>query len=211
MIPANTIRIAIADDHAYFRASLKSLLSDYPNISIVAEAGDGEELLEKLTALPELPDLCLLDIKMPKLDGYATMSIISKQWPSLKVIALSVFSHEYTIIDMLRRGARAFIQKDGDPAELYPTLQAVYLDGFYYGNIMDSDVARLMDRNHPKLTPKEREFLVHCCTDKPYNEIALLMSISPHTIDGYRNSLLQKLKVRSRVGLVLFAMQAGLA
>jgi two-component system, NarL family, invasion response regulator UvrY len=158
----------------------------------------------------------LLDVNMPEMDGFETASWLNKNYPKIKILALSMFSDEKTIIKMLRMGAKGYILKNIDPDELKNALDSVmkknfYLSEYISGKIISGlhkDVDRIEDPE--PLTPREKDFLRLICSEITYKDIAAKMYVSPRTVDEYRNSLFEKLKVKSRVGLVMYAIRNGL-
>jgi two-component system, NarL family, invasion response regulator UvrY len=216
MSEAMKIQVAIVDDHTLLRKALGKLVSSFDNYAILFEAGNGKEIKEKITK-HIIPDIILLDVNMPEMDGYETVSWLYKNYPQIKVLALSMFSDELTIIKMLRLGAKGYILKNIDPEELKEALDSVmqknfYLSDFISGKII-SGLHKDLDREADPvtLTEKEKEFLGLICSDITYKDIAAKMFVSPRTIDEYRNHLFEKLKVKSRVGLVMYAIRNGLA
>lgn len=209
--------IAMADDHILLRKGLADLVSKQ-GYTVLFQADNGEEFLEKLKTSPE-PDIVLLDINMPKKDGYETALWLKRNKPGIKVLALSMYDDENAIIRMLKNGARGFILKDAEPAELKTAIDAVFTKGFHYSEMItgklihtihtmddsDSDI-----KNTLGLNEKEIMFLKLTATELTYKEIAEQMHLSPRTIDGYRDELFAKLNVKSRVGLVLFAIKNGI-
>jgi DNA-binding NarL/FixJ family response regulator len=212
-------KIALADDHALLRNGLANLLRDL-EYEVVFEAGNGEEFIEKLAA-NSLPDIVLMDINMPKMDGYDTAQWLKKNYPDIKVLALSMYDDENAIIRMLRCGAKGYILKDSDPAELKLAMHALLTKGFYHSELVTGKLIHTINhldepenssvKNLLGLNEREIEFLKLVCTEMTYKEIAEQMCLSPRTIDGYRDSLFEKLVVKSRVGLVLFAIKNGIA
>lgn len=208
-----TINIAIADDHTLFRKGLKSILNSNKNFQVIIEAEDGRDLIEKLSVSTKLPDICLLDIDMRPMNGYDTAKAITKQWPAIKTIALSMYTIEYCIINMLRNGARGFLTKGMDPELLFSAIEQLYEKGFYHDGIDSELLSQAMQSGLgvvPELTVLELEFLSLCCSDLHYKDIAPKMNVSERTIDSYRDSLFKKLNAKSRPGLVTFAMLTGL-
>ena len=207
------IRLAIADDHAVLRKGIVALTTGH-NIELVAEASNGRELLDQLSELSDLPDVCLLDINMPVMNGYDTLEAIKQQWPQIRVLALSMHATEFPIIKMLRGGAGGYLLKDGAPEEIPRAIEAVARNGFYYsegrteavmGNQTIADII-----GSPNITDKEMLFLAWCCCDLGYKEIAQRMSISARTVESYAEILCRKLRVKSRIGLVTAALGMGI-
>jgi DNA-binding NarL/FixJ family response regulator len=209
------IQVAIADDHTLLRKALGKLISSYDGYMVLFEADNGREIKNKI-AQHIVPDLVLLDVNMPEMDGFETVSWLNKNYPKIKVLALSMYSDEKTIIKMLRLGAKGYILKNIDPDELKNALDSVvkknfYLPDYISGKIISGlhkDVDR-MDEPGP-LSPREKDFLRLICSEITYKDIAAKMYVSPRTVDEYRNNLYEKLKVKSRVGLVMYAIRNGL-
>jgi two-component system invasion response regulator UvrY len=208
----HSISIAIADDHPVFRQGLIDVLSTYGNIQIVVEADDGQELLEKIAALDTFPDICLLDIQMPNLNGYETIVQLKKRWPGINVIVLSLYKHSYAVHRMFWEGASGFLSKNSTAGEIYQALLWVYEKGTYHANIDPADMMKMLSEATLKnnITAREMEFLKYCCADMHIDQIAMLMNVSPNTADGYSRSLFHKLGVHTRAGLVSFAKDIGL-
>lgn len=208
-------KIALADDHVLLRNGLANLLRDL-EYDVVFEAGNGQEFIEKLGA-NALPDVVLMDINMPKMDGYDTAQWLKRNHPDIKVLALSMYDDENAIIRMLKCGARGYILKDSDPAELKLALQALLTKGFYHSELVTGKLIHTINhldepehssvKNLLGLNEREIEFLKLVCTEMTYKEIAEQMCLSPRTIDGYRDALFEKLNLKSRVGLVVFAIK----
>lgn len=209
------IQVAIADDHTLLRKALGKLIGSFDDYMVLFEADNGREIKNKI-AQHIIPDLVLLDVNMPEMDGFETAGWLNKNYPKVKVLALSMFSDEKTIIKMLRLGAKGYILKNIDPDELKNALDSVmkknfYLSDYISGKIISGlhkDVDRV-DEPGP-LTQREKDFLRLICTEITYKDIAAKMYVSPRTVDEYRNNLFEKLKVKSRVGLVMYAIRNGL-
>lgn len=205
--------IALVDDHVLMRKGLANLLKDLEH-HVLVEADNGKDFLNKIKGQIQ-PDVVLLDINMPQMDGYETALLLRQNYPGVKVLALSMYDDELAIIRMLRNGARGYILKDCDPRELKAAINAVIEKGFYYSELVSGYLIRTINDaddggNLSKLTQKELDFLQLCCTEMTYKEIADKMCISPRTVDGYRDELFRKLSTKSRVGLVIFAIKNGI-
>ena len=204
----------MADDQAILRKGVAEILSKFDNITVVMQAGDGRELISKLTAAETLPDVCIVDINMPEMNGYDTAAAIKKTWPKIKILALSMYDTELNIIKMLRSGANGYVLKDADPEDLRIAIAEVYEHGFYTSKLVTGRMLTMLHNptEHVALdlNDKELQFLKYCCTELTYKEIAEKMFLSPRTIDGYRESLFNKLKTTSRTGLVMFTIKAGI-
>ena len=176
------------------------------------EAGNGRELIDQLDP-DHLPDIVLLDIHMPVMDGYATAAWLHKNYPSVRVLALSTMDADSTIIKMIHQGARGYILKDADPRELQLAFEEILAKGYYYNEVLTRKVIQSIHQGSPdssgfhKLTDREMEFLKHACSEKNYQQIAAEMFVSERTVDGYRESLFKKFNVTNRVGLVLYAIK----
>ena len=210
------IQVAIADDHSLLRNALAKLINGFEGYNVVMEADNGKDLCNKL-AQNVLPDIVLLDVNMPEMDGFETTQWLHKKYPQVKVLALSMLSDERTIIKIFRLGAKGYLLKNTDPAELKTALDSVmnknvYLSEYVSGKLVSGLHNNVdADEKEAVLNEKEREFLRWTCSELSYKEIAEKMFISPRTVDDYRQSLFNKLKVHSRVGLVMYAIKNGVA
>jgi DNA-binding NarL/FixJ family response regulator len=211
-----SIQVAIADDHSLLRNALARLINGFEGYTVVFEADNGKDLISKLSQ-HVLPDLVLVDVNMPEMDGFETTQWLYKKYPQIKVLALSMLSDERTIIRIFRLGAKGYLLKNTDAAELKTALDSimnknVYLSEYVSGKLVsglhnDAD----LELKETTLNDKEREFLRWTCSELSYKDIAEKMYLSPRTIDDYRQSLFSKLKVHSRVGLVMYAIRNGIA
>lgn len=215
MAVIKNIQVGVADDHTLLRTALARLINSFENYKVIFEAGNGQEVKDKLTK-HVIPDIMLLDVNMPEIDGYETAKWIYKNYPQVKVLALSMFSDEAIIIRMLRLGAKGYIMKNAEPEELKLALDSVLQKDFYLSELISgkiiSGLHKDMDNPHEpvSLTEKEKEFLKWVCSELTYKDIAAKMFVSPRTVDDYRNSLFEKLNVKTRVGLVIFAIKHGM-
>jgi DNA-binding NarL/FixJ family response regulator len=158
-----------------------------------------------------IPDIVLMDINMPILNGIETTEYLNKHFPSIKVLALSIEEDEYTILKMLRAGAKGYLMKDTKKEILEEALLQVIEKGRYYTNTVSQILQESLNRNSKNLELKDREieFLKLACTEMNYKEIAAAMFVSPKTIEGYRDSLYKKLGLKNRIGMVLYAIHHG--
>jgi DNA-binding NarL/FixJ family response regulator len=177
---------------------------------------NGQELIKKLEAGAE-PDLVLMDINMPVMDGYEATKWIKNNRPLIKVLALSMYDEENAIMKMLRSGARGYILKDSEPSELRLALDAVVQKGYYYSELVTGKLIHSINHtedetngNTVKLNDRELEFLKLACSELTYKEIAAEMHLSPRTIDGYRDALFEKLEIKTRTGLAIYAIKNGI-
>lgn len=209
--------VVLVDDHVLLRNGLSALISTFTNCSVLFEANNGKDFLDKLD--PEmLPDIVLMDINMPEMDGYETTTWLKNNHPGIKVMALSMYDNENSIIRMFKAGAKGYILKDCDPNELETAINSLLSKGYYYTemvtgrlihsiNVLDEDDNSA--RNLIQLNEREIQFLKLVCSELTYKEIADKMVLSPRTIDGYRDALFEKLNVKTRVGLVMYAIKNG--
>jgi DNA-binding NarL/FixJ family response regulator len=216
------IKIAMIDDHALLRNALAVIINSFKGYSVLLQANNGSHFIELLDPA-NLPDIVLLDVNMPIMNGFETAVWISDNHPGIKVIALSMISDERAIIKMLHSGAKGYLLKDTELDDLEAALQEVSEKGIYINDLLYRNIVHTINGKYlanmeeheqrvaVSLTEREREFLRLLCTDKSYKEIAATMCLSPRTIDGYRDSLFEKLKAVSRVGLVLFAIRNEVA
>ena len=209
--------IVLVDDHSLLRIGLAQLVESLGNI-VLFEADNGKEFLEKLDK-KSLPDIVLMDINMPEMDGFQTTQWLKNNHPSIKVLALSMYDNETSIIRMLKCGARGYILKDSEPAELKAAIHALEDKGFYYSELVSGKLMHAINKmedeggdlkNLVPLNDRETEFLKYSCTELTYKEIADKMFVSPRTIDGYRDALFEKLHLKTRVGLVMYAIKNGI-
>lgn len=206
--------VIIADDHVLMRNALSRLVGSLEGYHVLAEADNGKDLKAKIQQ-HLVPDIVLLDVNMPEMDGFETTQWLHKNYPHIKVLVLSMLSDEKTIIRMFRLGARGYLLKNTDPEELRKALDAVssrnvYLSEYVSGKLVNGlNKYGDMDDKPVLLNEREREFLRWTCTELAYKDIAEKMNVSPRTVDDYRQSLFGKLKVHSRVGLVMYAIRNG--
>jgi DNA-binding NarL/FixJ family response regulator len=209
------IQVAVVDDHTLLRNALAKLIDSFDNFSVFFEAQNGEELKEKLRK-NLIPEIILLDVNMPGMNGFETAEWLFENHPQIKVLALSMFSDETTIIRMLKAGAKGYIMKTAEPEELNLALMSVVQKNFYLSEYISGKVVGGLNKNmelsdeNVILTDKEVEFLKLTCSELSYKEIAEKMFVGIRRVEDYRNALFEKLKMRSRVGLVLYAIKKGI-
>ncbi len=206
--------IALVDDHAMFRSGIARLLAEFNDVHVVFEASNGIELQEEIKKHP-LPDVILMDINMPKSDGYQATAWLRKNYPKIHVLVLSMFDEEESVIRMLKAGASGYVLKESRPVELHEAIKTVLVKGYYINDMVSGRLISSLQREEKPVMPqlvtaKEREFLELCCSELTYKEIAGKMSVSPRTIDNYREALFVKLQQKSRIGLVVYAIRNGL-
>ena len=209
-----TISIAIADDEALFRKGMILILNSYSKLKVDLEAENGNDLLQQLSTCTTLPDVLLLDLKMPEMNGIEAAKLLQKKYPLIKTIVLSTHFSRAFIINMIELSAVSYLPKNSQPQEVVETIKAVYENGFYYNSEVLSIIREnIISKKKPKakfsieLTSREKEVLQLICEQYTAPEIAEKLFISPRTVDGHRNNLLLKLNCRNVAGLVVFALQ----
>ena len=214
---SNKKKVAIVDDHAMFRKGLSMLIDLFAMYEVLFEAEDGNDFISKISD-DNLPDIVLLDINLPEMDGYETATWIKNNYPDIKILALSTMDADTAIIKMIKCGARGYVLKDSEPEELNLAFDEVISKGFFYNELVSrkilTSINLLVDDNSSvnkllKLTDRETQFLKLTCSEKSYQQIAKEMFVSERTIDGYRDALFKKLDVTTRVGLVMYAIKNG--
>jgi two-component system invasion response regulator UvrY len=209
------IRVGLADDHTMFRRGIISILNESDRFTVVAEGANGKELIQAIEHLKTPPDVCLLDINMPKLNGYETLQHLRAQYPEMKFLVLTMLEHEFVIIKMLRLGANGYLLKEDDPNDLKRAIETVYEKSFYHTDLVNGHLISIVQNGleYKKivLSDHEQKFLEYSCSEMTYKEIAVLMKVSARTVEGYRDMLFDKLNVKSRTGLAIYALKLGLA
>ena len=211
--------IAIADDHTMFRKGLSVLINLFPGYEVLFDAANGKELINKLDS-NQLPDIVLMDINMPVMDGYSTTEWLQNNYPQVKVLALSTMDAETAIIKMIKSGAKGYVLKDADTEELTLAFDQVIHRGYFYNETITKKVMQVVGQiadlknksgTFVNLSQREIEFLKLTCTELSYKEIADKLIVSVRTVEGYRDTLCEKLDLRTRVGLAMYAVKNGLA
>lgn len=205
--------IIIVDDHLLFAQSLKGLINKYEDYEVLEILKNGKELTQYFLHKRRKPDLILLDVKMPVMNGIQTMEWLKKHRPDQKVLALTMEDDEATILKMIHTGARGYLLKDIHPDNFEFALKMVTEQGFYYSSevrdaLRDADnIENTEAQLAQKLTQKELRFLKQACTEKTYKDIARDLELSPKTIENYRETVFKKLQVKTRVGAVIYCMK----
>ena len=210
--------VVLVDDHVLLRNGLANLIRSFGEYAVLFEACNGMDLIRQLKPRC-LPDIVLLDVNMPDMDGYETAHWLRRNYPEIKILALSMYDTDNSIIRMLKYGVKGYVLKDIEPVELKMALESVMNKGFYYSEMVTGKLLHTINTlDEPeqrtshllRLNDRELEFLKLACTECTYKEIAEQMYLSPRTIDGYRDALFEKLTVKTRVGLVLYAIRNGI-
>lgn len=214
-----TIKIALVDDEILFRKGISFLLQREENIEVLFEASNGEELISNLNNSDTNPDIIIMDLKMPVLNGVEATKVIRKFFPDIKIIALTSYDTRSFVINMIQVGAVAYLVKNTTPADLINTINEVAKKGFFYNEkilktIQDTMLPSKNSRINLEsgfLSPREIEVLQLICNQKTTAEIAEELFLSPRTVEGHRNNLLLKTDSRNIAGLVVYAIQNEIA
>ena len=213
---SKTIKIILVDDEILFRKGISFLLGRETNIEIIFEASNGDELISFLQNNKDNhPDIIIMDLKMPIINGVEATKIIRKEFPELKIIALTSYDSKSFVANMIDVGAVSYLIKNATPQELLTTINEVASKGFYYTDyVMKIIQADVLTNKKTKsnfdsnfLSPREIEVLKLICIQKSTVEIAEQLFISPRTVEGHRNNLLLKTESRNIAGLVVYAVQ----
>jgi len=204
--------IVIVDDHILIAEALATMINTIPNFDILYVCSNGKDMIERFNQPRNIPDLVILDVQMPVMDGYEVAEWLTTHHPGILILALSMQDDDDKIIRMIRCGAKGYLQKSVQQKDLAYALTTVVKEGIYY----DPRVSRVLSNDYLKkevfqreLSEKEKELLLHICTDLTYKEIAANLFLSPRTVESHANSIMEKLNVRNRIGLVLLASKKG--
>ncbi|OQP68253.1 response regulator transcription factor [Niastella populi] len=214
------IRIAIVEDQPLARQSLSALLKTIDGLQLLMEAADGGTFLQQLAGSPQAPDIAIIDINMPGLNGMDLNELLRERYPAIKVIVLSIHSQERLISKMINAGARAYLNKNCEVNELVAAIRAVHQVGFYMNEPTMKAIQQVAGYRNKKvknlqaipieLTAREKEILALICKEKSNSEIAASLNLSTRTVEGHRNNLLIKIGCKNTAGLVLFAVKYGI-
>jgi len=205
--------IVIADDHTIFREGIVYLINSTGAFRVTMEAENGNQLLKQLRSLvpaDHFPDLCLLDINMPEVNGYDTMKMLSQEFPHLPVIVLSMHDGAFSISNMLKLGAEGFLTKGSSREELLEALSYIRDGGYYISRGLAKTITITKTKRVPGLSDRETEFLSYCHLELSYKEIADRMKISERTVHSFRDNLFLKYDISTRNALVAFAFRVGI-
>jgi len=215
--PGNVIKVAIADDHILFRAGVKTALSMKKDLKVLAEADNGMQLLNLLKHIQ--PDVILLDIQMPIMDGITTLPEIKKLYPEIKVIMLTMHNDHSMISKLMELGANAYLTKNSDSEVIYEAIKTTYEQEFFFNALTNKALIdglrmkRSSESGMPtdvKLTEKETQILKLMCEEKSTKEIADLVDLSPRTVEAIRDKLKSKTGAKSVAGLIMYAVKSGI-
>ncbi len=211
------IKISLADDHVILRDGLEALLNKFEECEVIATASNGEEILDQLKK-GIVPDVLILDINMPVMDGYQTAEYIKKHYPKIKMLVLTMYDSEFPTIKLLQSGVKGILKKDVHPDDFRKAINTVYRNGIHMSSAITERVMSLLVTDDDqkskmesvKLSEQEIAFLKLSATDHTYKEIAAALKISFHTLENMRIALFDKLGVKSRQGLMTYAMKNGI-
>lgn len=202
--------VVVVDDHILLSQAIGGLVDAFDQFKVLYLCKNGQELIDAFQNPKNIPDIVLMDVNMPILNGIETTTYLKDHFPEVKVLALSIEEDDATILKMLRAGAKGYLMKDVKKAELQEALLEVVENGYYHTNTVAKILVNsLRQKESSVLSLKDREieFIQHACTEKTYREIADIMCLSPKTIEGYRDVLFEKLNLRNRTGLVIYAIK----
>jgi len=211
------IRVAIADDHKIFRKGVILSLRSYTNIKFVQEAENGEEILNGI--VESQPDLVLMDLRMPTKDGIETTKVLSKSYPDIKVLVLTMYEDERFVSHLMENGANGYLLKSADPSEIKKAILEVMTKGYYLNNFVNRV---LLKKSHARgksipslnnevvLNEKEKEVIRLLCMEFTATEIAQKMEISPRTVEAIKDRLMERFGTKNTAGLVFFAVKNNL-
>ena len=216
----NTITVAIADDHKLFVDGLSFLVNQFEGMEVVMTAENGKVLVEKIQESEKLPDIILLDIKMPEMGGIETTQTLLKMHPAIKIIIISMQAEELFIYHLISKGALGYLSKNAEPSEVEQAIRNVYEEGYYFPD----RIIRIMHKHIKKqnenpvrfihegqsLSPRERDLLRLVCMEKSNQEIANALSITIRTVEGYRKNLMVKIGAKNSIGMVMYALKHGI-
>lgn len=205
------IKIGIVDDHELFSKSLGLLLATFKGLEVVVSAFNGTDLQQKLNSATIHPDIILIDVEMPVMNGLETAKWLREKFPCIKLVALSMNENEATILRMIQAGCSTYLLKDTNPEELEHALKQVHKHNYYNADLGYCNLGQLLlNKQTPQFSEKEMEFLRAATSDHTYKQIAAQMKVSERTVDGYRESCFGKFHVQSRTGMVLEALRRGM-
>lgn len=206
-------KIVIVDDHTLVSSAIRGMVDNIADCEVLYEVTNGQELFNRIENKKNIPDLILLDINMPVMDGFETMKKLHTEHPDIRVLGLSMNDDEASYMKLITLGANGFLSKVAKEEELQTAIHTVFAQGYYYTEEIANSLFRSIHSKKEAptvlISDREKQLLSYICTEKTYQEIAAEMFLSPKTIDGYRNSLFQKLGIKSRVGLAMYAVREG--
>jgi DNA-binding NarL/FixJ family response regulator len=208
--------VVIVDDHILIAKAISGIMANFKDFKVLYECENGMQLQEKIKNTNQIPNIVLLDISMPIMDGFETANWLKSNHPNVLIMVLSMQDDDQSLIKMISNGAKGYLLKNTHPIELEKALSALIKNGFFYPDWAMSKVFKSLCNNENeenynaiKISEREKEFLKLATTEMTYKEISQKMFCSPRTIEGYRDSLFEKLDLKTRVGLVVYALKNG--
>lgn len=208
--------IVIVDDHILIAKAIASIINEHSQYKVLYEVANGKMLQEKFINPKHIPDVILLDISMPIMDGFETALWLKENYPEILILSLSMQDDDESLIKMIKCGAKGYLLKNVEPKELIQALDELISKGHYFPQWATSKVfasigleSGFANELKLKITDREKEFLGFVCTELTYKEISEKMFCSPRTVEGYRDALFEKLGLKSRVGLAMYAIKHG--
>lgn len=211
------IKVALVDDHALLRNGLANVIKSFGNYTVLFEADNGRECIDMLMA-GNKPDIILLDVNMPEMNGFNTAKWLKENEPEIKVLVLTMMDDDMSIIQMMQLGAKGYILKDTKPEGLKNALHEIAERGFYFNETISDKMLSIVSNPNKDKKPKQEiqfsnqeiMFLKLCCTEKSYKEIGASMGISARTAETMRVNMFEKLETQSRIGIVMYAIRNGI-
>jgi DNA-binding NarL/FixJ family response regulator len=211
------IKIAIADDYTIYRDGLKIGLTQDENLEVMLEAADGEDLIKGIET--DIPDVIIMDLKMPIMDGMEATKVIKKKYPDMKILVVTMYDDEKFVIHLMEIGANGYLLKNAEAEEIRKAIYSVHETGYYFNNIVSNALLKkLVMKGNIKpsfkegveLTEREQDVLKLICAEKTANEMGQQLFLSPRSVEGIRQRLIDKVGVRNTAGLVMFAVKNGI-
>jgi len=208
--------IVIVDDHVLIAKALEGIIDNFNDFEVIYVAENGKDLIQKFEEKNPIPDIILLDISMPIMDGFETVLWLQENHPDIKVMALSMQGDDKSVIKMVKNGAKGYLLKNTHPKDLEEALTRLNKDGYFYPEWASKIILSNLNNHHDsdvniKISDREKEFLKYTVTELSYKEIAEKMFCSPRTVESYRDQLCEKLDLKTRVGLAIYAIKNGFA
>ncbi|SDJ87657.1 response regulator transcription factor [Chryseobacterium jejuense] len=207
--------IVIVDDHILIAKALEGIIGNFSEFEVIYVCESGKDLIQKFEEGNTIPEIILMDVSMPIMDGFETAAWVTKNHPEIKVMALSMQGDDNSVIKMIKNGAKGYLLKNTHPKDLEIALTRLNTDGFFYpewaSKIIFSNLNKTDIETTVRISDREKEFLKYTVTELSYKEIADRMCCSPRTVESYRDQLCEKLDLKTRVGLAVFAIKNGFA
>ncbi len=207
------MKLAIVEDHNVVRKGLIEIISNFGGFDFIIEARCGKDFIDKCKDVKSLPDVCIIDINLPEMDGFELVQYIKTNFSKMKILILTTYNEEYFLIRMIKLGVNGYLLKDCHPEELKSALIAIGTNSYFYNNIFSKRLQKLVETNFiklPNITENEKEFLKICGKDLTYSQMAQKLNRTQRSIEGYRDSLFNKFEVNNRASLVLLAVKLGI-